>query len=194
MFCQNCGTKNPDSAKFCRNCGNPTNNFSRSTPAHDHHKEENKKSPWGHYLTVFKKYAMFSGRAQRAEYWYFTLANLFVYILLCLLLPLPAIYHPYSAELTLSGGFFTMESSPLGPLWAFFSGLAQISYILFGVYSLSALVPGLAVSIRRLHDVGKSGAMILINLIPFVGPIWFLILILTDSDPDNNRYGPNPKY
>ena len=58
---------------------------------------------------------------------------------------------------------------------------------------VTLLVPGLAVSIRRLHDVGKSGWYLLINLIPIAGPIWFLVLACTDSQPGHNKYGPNPK-
>lgn len=61
------------------------------------------------------------------------------------------------------------------------------------IYSIALLLPGLAVCIRRLHDVGKSGWMYLIGLIPVVGAIWLLILFCTDSQPGANEYGPNPK-
>jgi uncharacterized membrane protein YhaH (DUF805 family) len=54
-------------------------------------------------------------------------------------------------------------------------------------------IPGLAVAVRRLHDVGKSGWMLLIGLIPLVGAIWLFVLMVTDSDPGENQYGPNPK-
>jgi hypothetical protein len=64
---------------------------------------------------------------------------------------------------------------------------------LYGLYALAVLIPGLAVSVRRLHDVGKSGWMILIILIPIVGAIWFLVLMFTDSNPGENEYGANPK-
>jgi len=55
------------------------------------------------------------------------------------------------------------------------------------------IIPGLAVSVRRLHDVGKSGWMYFIVLIPLVGVIWLLVLMLTDSNPGENQYGVNPK-
>jgi len=61
------------------------------------------------------------------------------------------------------------------------------------LYSLAVLVPGLAVSVRRLHDTGKSGWMILVALIPLVGAIWLIVLMATDSDPGENEYGSNPK-
>jgi uncharacterized membrane protein YhaH (DUF805 family) len=55
------------------------------------------------------------------------------------------------------------------------------------------LIPGLAVGVRRLHDVGKSGWMFLIVLIPLIGGIWLLVLFCTDSQLENNKWGQNPK-
>lgn len=65
--------------------------------------------------------------------------------------------------------------------------------VIYSLYSLAMLVPSLAVAVRRLHDVGKSGWWIFINLVPLIGSIWFLILMLQDSQPGENQYGPNPK-
>lgn len=64
---------------------------------------------------------------------------------------------------------------------------------LYMIYGLVVLIPGLAVAVRRLHDVGKSGWMLLVVLIPIVGAIWLLVLLVTDSKPGENEYGPNPK-
>lgn len=61
------------------------------------------------------------------------------------------------------------------------------------LYSLFVLIPSLAVVVRRLHDVGKSGWMFLILLIPIVGFIWILVLLLTDSQQESNNWGDNPK-
>lgn len=61
-------------------------------------------------------------------------------------------------------------------------------------YAIAVFIPGLAVSVRRLHDVGKSGWMLLIALIPIIGAIWLLVLYVTDSEPYTNSYGPSPKY
>jgi len=65
--------------------------------------------------------------------------------------------------------------------------------ILGVIYSLAVLLPGLAVAVRRLHDVGKSGWMLFISLIPLVGTIWLIVLMVRDSEPLENKYGPNLK-
>lgn len=64
--------------------------------------------------------------------------------------------------------------------------------ILAVVVMLALLLPGVAVGIRRLHDIGKSGWFLLIGLIPFVGAILLIVWFVGDSQPDN-QYGPNPK-
>lgn len=61
-------------------------------------------------------------------------------------------------------------------------------------FSLFVLVPTLAVSVRRLHDIGKSGAWILIAFVPVVGLILLLVWWVTDSEPGSNVYGISPKY
>lgn len=60
------------------------------------------------------------------------------------------------------------------------------------LYSLAVLLPGLAVTVRRLHDTGRSGWWILISLIPFVGGIILLIFMILESDAGMNAYGPQP--
>lgn len=69
-------------------------------------------------------------------------------------------------------------------------GTEMVFYIL---YCLFVFMPGLTLSVRRLHDVGKSGWMFLIILIPIIGAIWLFILYVTDSESESNEYGPNPK-
>ncbi len=61
------------------------------------------------------------------------------------------------------------------------------------LYTLAVLLPGIAVAVRRLHDIGKSGWWILISLVPIIGGIWLIVLLATDSEPIENEYGPNPK-
>jgi uncharacterized membrane protein YhaH (DUF805 family) len=79
-----------------------------------------------------------------------------------------------------------------------FSGVATLLDMALGLgfisllYSLAVLLPGLAVLVRRLHDIGKGGGWIFITLIPLVGFIWMLVLLVTDSEGDN-RFGANPK-
>lgn len=116
------------------------------------------------YLKVLKQYADFSGRARRKEYWMFFLFNM----------------------------IFGMIAMILDNIFGIAFG--EIGYgPLYGLYTLAVFIPGLAVAIRRLHDVGKSGWMILINLIPIIGVIWFFVLLVTDSNPGENQYGQNPK-
>jgi uncharacterized membrane protein YhaH (DUF805 family) len=116
------------------------------------------------YLAVLKNYTGFSGRARRKEYWMFALFN-FIFAVVAMIL-----------------------DNVLG------TAFEGVGYGLFYIlYVLAVLIPGLAVSVRRLHDVGKSGWMILIGLIPIIGWIWLLVLMVTDSKPGENQYGPNPK-
>jgi len=61
------------------------------------------------------------------------------------------------------------------------------------LFSLLMFLPSLAVTVRRLHDVDKSGWFVLINLIPLIGQIWLLLLLITDSTIGTNKYGENPK-
>ena len=62
-----------------------------------------------------------------------------------------------------------------------------------GIYALFVFIPGLSVLVRRLHDVGKSGWMYFIVLIPIIGYIWLLVLLFTDSEVGENKWGANPK-
>ncbi|MCB0123296.1 MAG: DUF805 domain-containing protein [Caldilineaceae bacterium] len=116
------------------------------------------------YLAVLQKYFDFSGRARRKEYWYFVLFNIIVSIIL-------AVIDQAIGTGSIEGGV----------------GL------LGGLYSLAVLLPGLGVSVRRLHDTGRSGWWILINLIPLIGSIVFLVFTVSDGDPGPNQYGPSPK-
>jgi uncharacterized membrane protein YhaH (DUF805 family) len=116
------------------------------------------------YLQALKKYADFSGRARRKEYWFFVLFNIII-----------------SVVLTVCDVFVGT-----------YSAAASIG-ILTGIYTLAVLIPGIAVSVRRLHDTGRSGWWVLIALVPLVGAIVLLIFMLIDSQPGQNAYGPSPK-
>ena len=124
------------------------------------------------YMAVLKKYAVFNGRARRAEYWWFFLVNVVVAIVLAVL------------NVIVTGAMSRSDSSlPIGSVFSCISA----------IYSLAVLLPGLGVTVRRLHDVGKSGTWIFIGLIPLIGWIWLLVLVAGDSQPGDNPYGPNPK-
>jgi uncharacterized membrane protein YhaH (DUF805 family) len=72
-------------------------------------------------------------------------------------------------------------------------GLFGISGVLSGIYGLAVLIPGIAVSIRRLHDTNRSGWWLLIGLVPVIGTIVLIVFMVQDSQPDANQYGSNPK-
>jgi len=116
------------------------------------------------YLAVLKNYAGFSGRASRKEYWMFALFNIIFFIVASFL-----------------NHFIRTDNE------------VSVFALFYTLYVLAILIPSLAVSVRRLHDIGKSGWMILISLIPTIGAIWLLVLMITDSDPEENQYGPKPK-
>jgi uncharacterized membrane protein YhaH (DUF805 family) len=103
-----------------------------------------------YYLSVLEKYAVFSGRARRSEYWYFFLFN-------------------------------SIISFVLGIV----AGLMGAPF-LSTIYTLVVLIPGIAVGVRRMHDVGKSGWYILI-------PFYNLILACTEGTIGDNEYGADPK-
>jgi uncharacterized membrane protein YhaH (DUF805 family) len=65
-------------------------------------------------------------------------------------------------------------------------------YVFNMIYNLAILVPSIAVSVRRLHDINKSGWLLLVSLIPVIGIIWLIILFVTEGTPGENQYGPNP--
>ncbi|MBF0709152.1 MULTISPECIES: DUF805 domain-containing protein [Bacillales] len=71
--------------------------------------------------------------------------------------------------------------------------LADISPFLTSIYSLFIILPSLAVTVRRLHDTGRSGWWVLIGLIPLIGSIVILVFTCLDSDVEENRFGINPK-
>jgi len=75
----------------------------------------------------------------------------------------------------------------------FVEGLFGSPGIIGVLYSLAILIPGIAVSVRRLHDTGRSGWWLLIGFIPLLGVIVLLVFMVLDSKPGENQYGANPK-
>lgn len=65
--------------------------------------------------------------------------------------------------------------------------------LIYGIYLLAVIIPSLAVLVRRLHDIGKSGWWFFIGLVPLIGAIWLFVLLGTDGNPGENSYGPSPK-
>ena len=118
--------------------------------------------------TVFGKYATFSGRARRKEYWYW---NIFV-VLITYLIYIPlSLYGSYNDD-----AFAT-----------------SLTLIITFIICVGTIVPSIAVSVRRLHDIGKSGWWYFISFIPGIGGIILFVFTLMDSQPGANKYGENPK-
>ena len=115
------------------------------------------------YFEALKKYAVFSGRSRRKEYWYFFLFNLIIAFILGLIEGLAGI----APE--------TNQS------------------ILAILYQLAILLPSIAVGVRRLHDTDRSGWWLLIGLIPIIGAIVLIVFFVQDGTPNGNRFGENPK-
>lgn len=126
--------------------------------------------------TVFSKYCTFSGRASRSEYWYFVLFN---YVIVFAFTLMVMLFNSSFSEIT-SLTSTSMNFTDILPGWA---------SVMLSLYSLFVLLPGLAVTVRRLHDTGRGGGWIFINLVPFIGGIWFFILMLLPSEPGVNRFG-----
>lgn len=139
-----------------------------------------------YYLDVLRKYAVFGGRARRREYWFFALFNLIASAVLGLLDNLLGTPMIPLADFALPLGM-TGPGSAAVPEDVFTIGLLSL------LYGLAVFIPGLAVTVRRLHDVGRSGWWLLLAFVPVVGGIVLFVFTLIDSQPGENRYGPNPK-
>ena len=178
-FCTNCGTPLQSDMAFCNNCGSPIKPTPTPTPT----PQSLPNSTVPNYdldpfeLSEFdtlkfvlrKKYAEFNGRASRSEYFRFSLMTA-----LCIAI----IISVFGIIGLATNGLFS----------------AIILYTVLGIINLILLIPNLAITVRRLHDINKSGWYFLINFIPLVGPIWFIILMLTKGDIDTNNYGARTSY
>jgi len=111
------------------------------------------------YISVLKKYAVFNGRASRSEYWWFVLMNIIISFVI---------------------GFV---EGLLGIITE--TGLGPISM----VYALAILLPAIGVSIRRLHDTGRTGWWLLLSFVPIIGFLVLIVFYILDSEPGANEYG-----
>jgi uncharacterized membrane protein YhaH (DUF805 family) len=115
-----------------------------------------------YYFDVLKKFAVFSGRARRKEYWTFALINLIIVSVFSGLI----YYRSIASDLVIG---------------------------IFGLYVVASVIPSIAVTVRRLHDINFSGWWFFISFVPYVGGFVLLVLTTFDSAPGDNKYGPNPK-
>ncbi|AXY02541.1 DUF805 domain-containing protein [Vibrio alfacsensis] len=116
------------------------------------------------YYKVILNYTVFSGRARRLEYWYFTLVNVLVNLVMAIIDRLIGLVVHIE-----NFGFFGM------------------------IYALFIMIPSIAVTVRRLHDSGRTGWWALIALVPIIGIVVLLYFLVQDSEEGSNQYGANPK-
>ncbi len=106
-----------------------------------------------------KKYAQFSGRASRKEYWLYFLFYMVVYIILLILDTTLYTIHPGT-------------------------GIGYLS----GIFGLATIIPSLAVAVRRLHDTNRVGWWLLVAFIPIIGPIILLVFFCSRGVETENRF------
>ena len=120
------------------------------------------------YFLAWQRATDFSGRSRRTEYWMFQLFNVLAALALGLL--------------AFGCGVLVSEKDGIN-----FLAMSM------GMFGFVSFIPALAITIRRLHDIGKSGWWYFIAFVPLIGGLVLLIFTVLDSDPDRNEYGPNPK-
>lgn len=123
-----------------------------------------------YYILALKNAFDFRTRSSRPEYWYFVLFNVIFTIVAMIIDNVLGTTFKFSEEV---GG-----SLPYGYFYA--------------LNALITFIPGLAAAVRRLHDVSKSGWMLLIAIIPLIGGIWLLVLLAKESAQGENKWGYNP--
>ena len=167
MFCSKCGKSVDDGSQFCPSCGNPLNGGSR---------------PTGEATEKAKNF--FNEVVARAD---------------DLKGPEPVDFVKSIKLFFLYALNFKGRSSRSEYWWGYlFNFLAGIVCnfipLVGGLLALALMVPGVALSVRRMHDIGKSGWHLLMGLIPLAGPIFLLIYCCTASLPDANQWGPSVQY
>jgi len=120
--------------------------------------------------TIKNRYAQFEGRASRSEFWYFALFYFLIDIIISAI-----------------DAFIVNPMIGMTPDQAAQGGVLQM------VFALGLLIPSIALGIRRLHDIGKSGWWYLLVFIPIIGWLALLYFYILDSQPGTNKYGANPK-
>jgi uncharacterized membrane protein YhaH (DUF805 family) len=127
-------------------------------------------------LMPYKRYADFSGRSRRKEYWMFVLLFVIVYAICYALIftGMPTV-DPMTGQMTGGGG-----------------ALSMIGSALLLIFALGSFIPSLAVIVRRLHDQDKSGWFVLLGLVP-IANIVLLVFMFLEGTKGPNRFGPDPK-
>ena len=143
-------------------------------PAHGAVADTDRTSAWGYFRRCIARYADGTGRARRKEYWYFVLFHLLILLA------------PFTVAMVFAvGAGDAPEDDPMFLVTGLFGILAGLIYLFF-------ILPGIAVLIRRFHDVGLSGWLILLGLIPYIGGLITFIITLLPSEARPNKHGPIP--
>jgi len=137
-------------------------------------------------LMPLRRYAEFSGRSRRKEYWMFTLFIVLV-ATVCI-------------ALMFAGGFSTMMALDAGEVGGSPGPLFWVGMVPFALFMLAIIIPSIAVGVRRFHDRDMSGwwylGFIVLGAIPYIGILAsiasFVIMVLPGT-PGSNRFGPDPK-
>lgn len=137
----------------------------------------------------FSKYATFSGRARRSEFWWFYLLGVILNASFTGLSKWKMAKIAAIESAAFSGTDYNSLMAQAESVDSIFFPCA----IILGVIGLILFIPMLAAWVRRLHDVGKSGHWLWLILLCGVGGLVPLIMCISDSQPGENQYGPNPK-
>lgn len=171
-FCRKCGHPLAQNVNFCNQCGtssNPVNDPSAAVnnvlPQQSHESFPLRKVGM---FTALGKYADFSGRSTRKEYWLFQLFLFLSYFIT----------------------FIVVNVFVEGVMRIQHSGEPGVAFV--ALLSLVFLVPSLAVAVRRLHDTGNSGWLLLVTFVPVIGGVILLCFLLKSSERQDNKYGACP--
>ena len=172
MYCNKCGN-DIGQANVCPVCGNVVAEGGYNNPFQAQVENFNLITA---YKSMFKKYAKFDGRSRRSEYWWASLMNYIIVMVAYMIMFIPMMAAGISGNV--SGGT---------------AAIMIIMGVVLVLYAFAIIVPSIALTVRRLHDTGRSGWFVLLSLIPYIGGIILFVFTVLDSTPGPNQYGPNPK-
>jgi uncharacterized membrane protein YhaH (DUF805 family) len=148
-------------------------------------------------ILPYRRYATFSGRSRRREFWMFQLFNVLVGIVL---FAAASAFAPTERSSTFASGDGAFNASASFNSDLSGSPVSMLLMSVWGLFVLASVIPGIAVAVRRFHDQDKSGwwylVLMIFSIIPLLGliPLIALIVFMTVSGtPGPNRYGPDPK-
>jgi uncharacterized membrane protein YhaH (DUF805 family) len=147
------------------------------------------------FIKCLRHYADFSGRARRKEYWMFMLFSMITAIVIGVLMILVFMLtknHYYNELIPYGLSEEQVRAVQIGNL-NYMKAIYNVSSIVYLSYSIIMILPSMAVAVRRLHDIGKSGWNFFIGLIPLVGAIILIVWYCKDSEAGENQWGATPK-